>query len=445
MDDERKTRRGTTHRRSPPPGALPANVELERERPEAAELPRRRLSRAAKLRRAATTLAAVALAVAILAVTLPHSGTTLRGLLGIPTPVPTATPTPGAGTFLLWDNVPWGTLLVNGHAPQIAAPRYDSPGGPFAPTFALAPGRYTIEYRAAPFPTLRCMVSVPAAPSDTCPLLVAGSPQDIGRPFAAARVLDLEARPERLSGTALAVLEQAVVAGLDASTPPETLAVGDHYRGADGQVHTASQPLQAALNVTLNQDPTDLLPGDSGPCMTVCFSNQGFFPVVDQGFWTIATHAILAWRITRPDGTVVVANAPAAPVAHDAHLLARVSLRWDGLWKLAPSFGTQLDPCVVAGVTAIDVLAAATRGQGSLDFQQGLEPSPIANGDCVVVETKLTSGSTTGAGTQGWVLYRCGALVAANDLAHQLFPALPLASAHEQALAQRIAATVPTS
>jgi hypothetical protein len=37
------------------------------------------------------------------------------------------------------------------------------------------------------------------------------------------------------------------------------------------------------------------------------------------------------------------------------------------------------------------------------------------------------------------VLYRAGALIALNDLAKQLLPTLPLASAHERALALAVA------
>jgi hypothetical protein len=39
------------------------------------------------------------------------------------------------------------------------------------------------------------------------------------------------------------------------------------------------------------------------------------------------------------------------------------------------------------------------------------------------------------------VLYRAGALIAANAEAHRAFPTLPLASTHERALAQAVAPT----
>ncbi len=44
------------------------------------------------------------------------------------------------------------------------------------------------------------------------------------------------------------------------------------------------------------------------------------------------------------------------------------------------------------------------------------------------------------------VLYRAGVLLAVNDQAHTWFPTLPLASAHERALAQAVAPAVfPTA
>lgn len=400
-----------------------------------------RLPRQARLRRAVIAAGAVLIAVAVLAVTLPNTGATLRALLHIPTPVPTAPLAIGAGTFLMIDTVPWGTLLVDGREPHMVVPPPNSPGGPSGtPQFTLGRGRYAIEYRAAPFPTLRCTVSVPAAPTDTCPLVgnsvVSGNP---GVPFAVARVLDLEARPERLSGAALASLEQAVVAALNASVPPETLAIGDHYRAADGTIHAASQPLVAALAATLNQDSSVLLPGDSGPCETLCRSFQSDFSVPNQGIWLIGAHVIVSWRITRPDGTVVVTDAPASPVAYDAHQMVLVGASWHGAWSATTAYGGGLGVCSIAAAVISEVIAAATQNAGLLNYQQYVESPPNGAADCLIVEVKvMPNGGGPVAGQQAWVLYRCGALVAVNAQAHALLPLLPLASAHEQAVAQTL-------
>lgn len=442
MDDEIEIRRD----RLPPRTA--GTTDAVAEGPDR-EPPRHVLSRAARLRRAAITVGVVLIAVAILAVTLPNGGMTLRVVLNIPTPVPTSTPAPGAGMFLLSDGVPWGTLLVNGHAPRITAPRYNTPDGPFAPTFVLAPGRYTIEYRAAPFPTLSCSASVPAATADICPLVGTGVGRgDPGRPFAAARVLDLQARPERLSGAALAALELAVVAGLDAGGSPVPLAVGDHYPGADGMIHSTGEPLQASLVFTLNQDPGELLPGDAGPCATLCASFASL-QGPEQGEWTIAAHVILSWRVTRPDGIVVVASAPAAAVARAAHQMVLVSARWaDGGWTASAAYSGDLaysdntEVCSVGDAAMADLIAA-TIGGAALSNYSAHEPGQSANDGCLIVEQKVAPSGTPIAGPQAWVLYRCGAIVAANDPARALFPMLPRASAHELALAERIAATYP--
>jgi hypothetical protein len=56
--------------------------------------------------------------------------------------------------------------------------------------------------------------------------------------------------------------------------------------------------------------------------------------------------------------------------------------------------------------------------------------------------------ATTGtvSGPMALVLYRAGALTAVNEQAHQVFPGLPLASAHERALAAAVTpATIPTA
>jgi hypothetical protein len=167
--------------------------------------------------------------------------------------------------------VPWGTLLVDGRTTRLVPPEPVAlaGSGPPAPTFVLGRGRHTIEDRAAPFLTLRCVVSVPAAPNDTCPL-ARPSPVDPVHAFGAARVLDLEARPERLPADALTSLQQILIAAMNAGVPPVRVAVGERYLGADGAVRVASQPLMATVIYAVNHDPTLGFPGPTGPCVALC-------------------------------------------------------------------------------------------------------------------------------------------------------------------------------
>lgn len=206
MDDEIEIRRDRLERRAGElDGELRETAAALATEPSVSSAEVERLSRRARLRNALVTVGAVVLAVAVLVVLLPNGVANLSAALGIPTPVPTATLPTGASTFLIEDTVPWGTLLVDGRPTRFVPPEPVAlaGSGPPAPTLVLGRGRHTIEYRAAPFPTLRCVVSVPAAPDDTCPL-ARPSPVDPVHAFGAARVLDLLARPERLPSDALA-------------------------------------------------------------------------------------------------------------------------------------------------------------------------------------------------------------------------------------------------
>src|SRR5262249_14729697 len=134
----------------------------------------------------------------------PTARTALVGVLHPPTPTPTPRLSPGDTYFLWKDSVPWGTLLVDGHpGPDVrtSGVRFDTTGEPINDppySFTLPRGRHTLEYRAAPFPTLRCVLSVPAARSDTCPLdhnvpLLKRDETDLH-----TRYVDLQATPDRL-------------------------------------------------------------------------------------------------------------------------------------------------------------------------------------------------------------------------------------------------------
>src|SRR5258707_1349735 len=116
--------------------------------------------------RAAVVVAAALLVTVLLLGSVPDSRTSLGALLHLPTPTPTAPLAFGADQFSAVNGVPWGVLRSDGK--QVALSQAQT-----AFVFSLPRGRHTLEYRAEPFPVLRCVVSVPQAASDTCPLLTA--------------------------------------------------------------------------------------------------------------------------------------------------------------------------------------------------------------------------------------------------------------------------------
>ena len=81
-----------------------------------------------------------------------------------PTPLPIATPQAGDDAFLWEHSVPWGRLFIDGKpGPNVSGSAVrQSDGLPDGAPFHLARGHHTIEYRASPFPTLKCVLTIPA-------------------------------------------------------------------------------------------------------------------------------------------------------------------------------------------------------------------------------------------------------------------------------------------
>jgi hypothetical protein len=126
---------------------------------------RRRVLRALGI--GATVVLVLALALPVLS----NASIDLRTLLQMPTPTPTMTLSPSTYQFSWVDGVPWGALQVDGRpGPDLYQPLGRTAEGlSVLPLFTLPRGRHMLRYVAALFPPLTCTVSVPAAPTDTCP------------------------------------------------------------------------------------------------------------------------------------------------------------------------------------------------------------------------------------------------------------------------------------
>ncbi len=155
--------------------------------------------------RAAVVAAAALLVTVLLLGSVPDS---LAALLHLPTPAPTATLMPLAGQFTAVNGVPWGVLRADGKVVSLYSAQTL-----FA--FSLPRGRHTLEYHAEPFPVLRCVVSVPQAASDTCPLKTAAD-ADVNILEGAGRYLDFRCTLRALSDQQQVALEALIQRALDA-------------------------------------------------------------------------------------------------------------------------------------------------------------------------------------------------------------------------------------
>src|SRR5260370_16176288 len=161
-----------------------------------------------------------------------------RDVLGLlfhrPAPPPVARLSIGADTLYFAQGVPWGRLALDGRA--LGDADYSVLHTDLDPPYIslrLTRGPHTLEYRAAPFPVLRCDLSLPASPADTCPLLRPGKDADVTQLPPAQRILYFVATPSRLSSAILAPLPAALGDTLARTSSPTTAAAGERILSPD--------------------------------------------------------------------------------------------------------------------------------------------------------------------------------------------------------------------
>jgi len=416
-------------------------------------LTRLRPAVAASLRGRGRQLRGLAVALALLLAALlvltsvPTSRQALIAALNLPTPVPTATLPTGADLIIVTHDVPWGVLTIDGKAQP--APR---PTQGHGIPYTLARGQHTVAFRAAPFPALRCRISVPTAKSDTCPLDT--SQQQVGgNPFLnTVRTIDLGAMPSRLSPADRASLISAANRLLVDQQATTTLQPGERYLTLDNTPATAQQPVQAALISALATSGANGASVNGEECAPFCDNGFGG-PGVQTGGWPVLAQVSTTWRYTFPDGHT--AEGPGATigagVASSVAGFVRLSVTWrdggTGGWDVSlyiPAFsGGGPFSSFVCGLASADYSTLTPDSSSPLSQSasfQFLTASNPADG-CVIA---VTPAGPNGQGSSGITdktmlfLYRFGLLYTANDQAHQALPALATADESQQTLAQAI-------
>jgi hypothetical protein len=358
-----------------------------------------------------------------------------------PTPVPTATPQAGDDAFLWEHSVPWGQLVIDGKpGPDVrgSAVQGDAQGFPQGAAFHLARGRHALEYRASPFRSLVCRVSVPASRDDTCPLGHGIDYSFLSQDAPATRLLDLQATIDQLpTGYLDALLNttRAYLTSLARALPAGTLAVGDHYLDRSGQVTQASGALRIEAQFRLDSSVQQY---DGIGCVTLCAATD-IFGTSSAARWAVLAPVAPTWRYSTPAGQVVISDGPALAPGAVPYNVIPLQVGWSGSEWQTPTavFSAPMtDPVICpTGTHALSVAQALT---GAPQYQWPVAASTAELG-CLFAgsETDPTTGQLTG--PPALVLYRAGALIAVNAQAQQAYPNLPTASAHERALALAVA------
>ncbi|HEV2238676.1 MAG TPA: hypothetical protein VGR57_18610, partial [Ktedonobacterales bacterium] len=223
------------------------------------------------------------------------------------------------------------------------------------------------------------------------------------------------------------------------------VAPGEQYLGADGQLVTATVPLQAVLQYHLNADPGYPLPANvvATPCVMVC-TDPNWVIVHASTDQLIGANVRVFWQYRSADGQQVVLDHAPGDRAQQAQTLVFLRVHWTSdHWLVQAGDGgdvpfssaLQTQPvCLVAGQSLGDLLSHyPASGQSWNEL-----PSPQPAAGCVIF-TRQLAGTPAVTGSGLLLLYRFGVLLAANDATHRLYHELPVATPAEQALAQQFA------
>lgn len=341
---------------------------------------------------------------------------------------------PGADIIYLENTLPWGVLHIDARHIEAGLLEAQWVGT------RLSVGRHALTYEAPPYPRLRCTLTVPAAPSDTCPFDHHPTAIDSGHFVGGERVIDLGATPDRLPPAHQADLLAAVTRALAAQGPVTTqLASGDHFLGADERVMMADQPLIATLTFTLNRDPARALrnSGLAAPCLDLCR------PVLPQGgnarptVWTLLVHVLGSWTYSTTEERAVLREAPVGVAPLTADALALVEVRWVGHWEVTAPERPESALC-----TQLPALLGQLNRAISPDLVETYRHDPTGVGGCLAVVQTAELGAGDSSGVAALFLLHTGALIAGNAQARKLLPNIPLATRAEGALVHEIAKEV---
>lgn len=405
--------------------------------------------------RVATLLAALAAVVILASVgNLPNR---FAALIAGPTPTATSRAAFSPDQFYLLPNPPGVDVTLDGHL----VTRLPLPGDPHPLRLSHGPHVFAWHSQLFPFVPLRCSVSVPRAPSDTCafvsrqslPPSIADLPGAVIAAHATLTTLD----PAVGGGSQLS---DAIQRALDASRSTATVQPGEQYysfqQNQAGTPVVATQPLRATLSYQFltgagYTEPCILtqpaipcrFPGQD--CSELCTVAQPPASVVDTPeTWIAAAIVSAAWTYTTLDGHIVAQN-----VGEQFGIqLAALRITWDGAqWHVTPLFGHTpgLD---VADDAACDPLRFALSNTSSWSFMLN-DPPPGAQvyfasdatpADGCAAMLAQAPGGPAGAGV---FLQRFGVLLTVNDIARNPVDNLPVADPAEQHLAQQLLTELP--
>jgi hypothetical protein len=395
----------------------------------------------------------------------------IGGIATGPTPTPAPTLAPGVDLFYILADPAWGYLSIDGrvvsHLPAIT----------IQPPLRLSRGQHKLTWRADPFSTQSCSLTVPHDfGKDTCHL---NRSIQLSTQLNASILIFTESL-NTLSATERARLIQATQEALDKKQSSDIVQPGELYaltsqisRSQNNPCRlvaqevicfaAAKEPLRATLHFQLETDSSPNSPCsitgscdiDGQDCRLFCDNSllEGpiFSPAI-QG-WNVITIIRTNWDYVAMDGRVIVHNEADSFVGgtENYHFVSLNISRDSSGWHVSPLFPDAQAPfgdpmCDSALQDAQGLTGGFMLNNVSVPYQYQPASGPnLAHGCLIVITAQPELPGTTSTPTAlspptAYCLHRFGVLLAANDEAHRQWPYLPVADAQEQQLARQLAA-----
>ena len=363
-------------------------------------------------------------------------------------PPPTPTLPSGSDLFYVLPNPPGVEVSLDSHTlAHLPFPGDTHP-------LRLAPGHHILAWQSHGFPFLpqKCSVSVPSAPTDTCPLLGADTLHLPAHLSTLGQVIALHASLNTLPTNARDQLMAAVQGALNASQSTALVQLRElYYSILSGNAVVATQPLHATLSFARIGfiapggpcEPSDAalpcrFPGQD--CIQICTVVQPPSAVASGG-WIAAVLIGSLWRYAMLGGQVVSDHLPDAFNTE----FAVVRITWEGgAWHVTLLLGS------TPGLPATDDLVctparywlehngrwAFMMADGHPGTAQFVSDTTPTDGCLVVLDPH------PGTDVPAAFLERFGVLLAVNQAANGAGANLPMVDAAEESLAHHLAAQV---
>lgn len=399
---------------------------------------------------------------------------TATGALLGPTPAPTVVP--GSNHFYFEVAPSWSTITVDGRLLQ----PIPTPSSGLLP-LTLSPGVHQVTWKADPFPTVQCLISLPFRYSQqdctsdyTIQSFSVSHSQNV-----MASLISFSASLNELSADQYnAITNQAQVI-LNHSQGTAVVQPGEHFfftpttdaTTTRSTIDTTPSPLQASLSLQLNVsfqsygtaglcssggliDQPDTCANGGQSCYSFCpFSLAGDAHAVNQ--WHVLAPFIASWTYTRPNGQIV------AQYQYDPNtngswtdFLVPLSVSWTGTnWQVALDHSSGIARTTIANpvcdaaqyLFADDATFNSIAGSSQGIYWKFFSGSNPAAGCVAEAFVETSAGSPPSTHPLASCLYRFGVPLALDSEAHRSWPFLLQASPYEQRIAQQIVAQTHTT